>query len=145
MYHCDMKKYFFILFFWPLMAQAQQVDVGAMLVEQYRVENQQYSKSKRRFMKRENATTIQKLNPLWYLSGGLLFFYQNVLSEQIQAECNFKLSCSGYTKKCIEQHGLLVGIIMGADQLNSCQPNVYRDYETESLNENLKIINDFPN
>ena len=126
-----------------LCAQSNPLD---MAITRNAMRDFHYQKApQRKWLEGKTIRPIQRVNPLWYLSGALLYAYQNVLSEQIQADCNYQLSCSGYTKKCIEQHGLFLGILLGADQLNACQPNVYLDYETESVNGLGKIINDVPN
>jgi len=48
---------------------------------------------------------ITKINPLFYVGGTLLFLYQNVFSEQIQAQCAYQISCSEYTKLSIQKKG----------------------------------------
>lgn len=59
--------------------------------------------------------------------GSLLFIYQNVFSEQISAQCTYQISCSEYTKRCIEKHGIWIGSIQGFHQFMHCTPNAHEE------------------
>ncbi|MFM9986210.1 MAG: membrane protein insertion efficiency factor YidD [Flavobacteriales bacterium] len=85
-------------------------------------------KDKRTFLKIRKVKGAKRYNPLLYISSGLVYVYQNIFSEQIQADCNYQLSCSSYTKGCIERHGFFVGLMMGLDQLSSCFEGVKTQY-----------------
>jgi uncharacterized protein len=144
-YHCTMKWIIVIGFvILGVLVKAQAPGVNDLVGRQATRDLSYKKPATRRWMDGKEQHRLQYINPLWYVSGALLFMYQNVMSEQIQADCNFKLSCSGYTKASMEKYGIFIGILMGADQLNSCQPNVYLDYENSSVNENGKVINDVP-
>jgi putative component of membrane protein insertase Oxa1/YidC/SpoIIIJ protein YidD len=134
-----------ILCAWSILSLGQSNDLNSTIATIAVRDFHFQPKVKRKWINWAEASRAQKINPFWYLSGALLYTYQNVLSEQIQADCNYQLSCSGYTKRCIEQKGLIAGILLGADQLNACQPNAYLDYESDSVNGQGKIINDVPN
>lgn len=82
-------------------------------------------------------------NPLNYLGAGLLFVYQNIFSEQIQASCNYEISCSEYTKICIQKHGFIKGILRGFNQLSECAPNAIYEHPSVYVNNNDQIINHF--
>ena len=84
---------------------------------------------------------VAKLNPFHYGSAGLMFFYQSVLSEQIQANCNYEISCSNYTKKCIEKFGLVKGVLLGFDQLTNCSVSTLYDFPAYKISQRSKIIN----
>ncbi|MBP6460171.1 MAG: membrane protein insertion efficiency factor YidD [Crocinitomicaceae bacterium] len=88
-----------------------------------------------------NTTKLAKINFFKYLSSGLLYFYQNGISEQIQAECLYEISCSQFTKKMIEKEGLILGTFLGFHQLNNCQGNAILDYPTFKISDSDKIIN----
>ena len=88
----------------------------------------------------KNRSTIAKFNPLLYVSAGMLFFYQRIVSEQIQAECTYEISCSDYTKFSIERHGFK-GFLSGINQWNNCFPSVIFDYPEYKVSKNLKINN----
>ncbi len=83
-----------------------------------------------------------RLNPLNYLGAGLLYVYQTVFSEQIQAECAYEISCSEYTKLSIQQHGFILGSLSGLNQLSECFPGAKLEHPAACVNyNNQKIIN----
>ena len=97
-------------------------------------------KQKRPFLK-PDASLAVKLNPLTYLSGGLLYMYQNVISEHIQANCQYHISCSENMKQSIKKRGLFVGILNGLNQLSNCGGNITQDYPTYKITSLGKINN----
>ena len=86
-------------------------------------------------------TKSAPFNPIYFLSARLMYLYQNVISEQIQAECLYEISCSQFTKKMIEKKGLILGTFIGFHQLNNCQGNAILDYPNHKISENDKILN----
>lgn len=97
--------------------------------------------AKRPIMDMSKYHGIQKANPFIYLSAGMLFFYQRMISEQIQAECNYNLSCSSYMKLSIARHGFLKGSLQGMDQWNSCLSGVRLDHAPYTV-QGERILND---
>ena len=87
--------------------------------------------------------SIAKISPLHYISSGLLFFYQTILSEQIQADCNYEISCSNYTKAGIEKFGLLKGVLGGFDQLTNCSVLILYDVPRYKISPRSKVNNSF--
>lgn len=61
-----------------------------------------------------------KYNPLSLVFGGLLFVYQKTISVQIGAACPYEVSCSSFSKACIQKYGLIKGIPLTADRLTRC-------------------------
>jgi uncharacterized protein len=61
-----------------------------------------------------------RYNPVMYAGAAFLFIYQRIFSEQIQAECMYQVSCSEYTKYCIQQKGLVRGMLAGFNQVTEC-------------------------
>jgi putative component of membrane protein insertase Oxa1/YidC/SpoIIIJ protein YidD len=99
--------------------------------------------SKRKFISLKNKSLIVKINPINYIGAGLLFFYQKFLSEQIQAKCNYEISCSGFTKLSIEKYGFIKGTLLGFNQLTNCIPAILYDYPEYKISKNSKVINNF--
>ena len=97
-------------------------------------------KQKRPFLKPDASVAI-KLNPLTYLSGGLLYVYQNVISEHIQADCQYHVSCSENMKQSIKKRGFFVGILNGLNQLSNCGGNIIQDYPNYKITPLGKINN----
>lgn len=52
--------------------------------------------------------------------GGALYFYQNVLSKHISADCLYTPGCSEFSKQAIREFGLLKGIVLSVDRVNRC-------------------------
>ena len=89
-----------------------------------------------------NASVLTKLNPITYISGGLLFLYQNIASEQIQANCQYHISCSENMKRSIKRKGLLLGILNGLNQLGNCAGGIYKDYPDYKITTDGKVNNE---
>lgn len=125
----------------PLLSRTQDtLSLNQLLVhhtvEPYKKVNQP---KKRKLLFKSNKRLAVTLNPLTYLLGGLMYGYQNVLSEQISANCCYEISCSEFTKKSIEKHGLILGTFIGLHQLSNCSPSVQADYPAYMISENDKI------
>ena len=96
---------------------------------------------KRTVMQPKNRNFIQKLNPIPYVSVGLMFFYQRAITQQLDGECAFHNSCSQYTKYSVEKLGLIKGVLVGFYQLQSCFPTSFRDYPNYKVTNDIKILN----
>ncbi len=68
----------------------------------------------------KNEPLIKKLNPVGWVFGGTLYFYQNVLSKHISAYCLFFPSCSDFSKEAIREAGLIKGTLLTIDRLSRC-------------------------
>ena len=75
------------------------------------------------------------------VGGTLIYFYQNVLSEQIQADCIYEISCSDYLKFCISKYGFLKGTFAGIHQYTKCNGHEIYNHYGFRKNPNGKIIN----
>ncbi len=98
-------------------------------------------KPKRKLLNLDEAKVSTKLNPLTYLAAGLMYTYQNVLSEQISANCTYEISCSEMTKRSIEKHGLIKGTLIGLHQLTNCSASIRKDRCEHVISPDNKIIN----
>lgn len=87
---------------------------------------------------------IQIINPLNYISIALMFTYQRAITQQLNGSCVFENSCSQFTKKAINYHGLIVGSLIGLNQLQTCFPSSFLDYPDHKLNNSFKIKNPIP-
>ena len=88
---------------------------------------------------------LAQYNPVTYVSAGLLYVYQNIFSEQIQAECTYRISCSEYTKLSIQQSGFIIGVLSGFNQLSECFNGAVYEHPRSFINNNHKIINSIGN
>jgi putative component of membrane protein insertase Oxa1/YidC/SpoIIIJ protein YidD len=80
-------------------------------------------------------------NPLTYLGGAFLFFYQTLVSEQIQANCAYHLSCSHFTKISMQTKGAVLGFFIGLNQLSCCFGGVADDHELCAITFEGKVDN----
>ncbi len=96
---------------------------------------------KRKFLSTKNNSFLAKMNPLNYLFGAVIFIYQRGFSEQIQADCSYEISCSSYTRLCMENHGPVRGLLMGIDQLSCCFPGITDEVEQWRINGKGKVKN----
>lgn len=105
-------------------------------------ENYQVLAKKRRvFLNVQDMSRVQKLNPTTYIAAGLMFLYQNVLSEQISTTCTYEVSCSEYTKLAIQKYGILKGSLIGVHQLSSCTPGAKKEHCKHVISSEGKIKN----
>ncbi len=79
-------------------------------------------------------------NPLSYVGAGLMFAYQNSISEQMQTNCMYEISCSEYTKRSIQESGIVAGVLKGFYQLSECHPAALYEHPRSFINGG-KIIN----
>ena len=85
---------------------------------------------------------IIKYNPVSLTFGGLMFFYQGVISPQIVAECPYEISCSNYSKAVIKRYGLIKGIALTSYRLMRCNRLAAVDVHPLYINRSGKIIDD---
>lgn len=121
--------------------KAQQTEkINLKIIQNTFKEFETPKKNKRSFLN-PKKTLIAKINPLTYVSGGLLFLYQNIASEQIQASCQYQISCSENMKHEIKHKGVISGILSGINQLGNCLDQVKNDYPEYKITIDGKINN----
>ena len=100
-----------------------------------------FGTSKRKLLSFKNKPIGYRLNPLTYTAAGLLFFYQRILSKQLQSHCTYEISCSSYAKLAIEKRGVIIGAFIGLSQFEYCVPGNIYDFAKYKIDANRKIIN----
>ena len=92
------------------------------------------------FIRKFNPITTQesqeviRFNPLEtselkLAATGLIRLYQKFISSQDGPACNFSPTCSHFGMACIQEYGMVRGIVLAADRLLRCngsQPQYYR-------------------
>jgi putative component of membrane protein insertase Oxa1/YidC/SpoIIIJ protein YidD len=99
------------------------------------------SAPKRKLLTLKGKSFAARINPVNYFAAGMLFFYQRIVSEQIQANCNYVLSCSEFTKLSIQKKGFVSGFLTGMDQLMNCSSAIRLDYPDYKITLEQKVIN----
>ena len=71
----------------------------------------------------------QETSELKLAATGLIRLYQKFISSQDGPACNFSPTCSHFGMACIQEYGMVRGIVLAADRLLRCngsQPQYYR-------------------
>jgi putative component of membrane protein insertase Oxa1/YidC/SpoIIIJ protein YidD len=121
-----------------IIAQQLSTNISTITFQEFKSES---SLNKRKIIDFSKKSFVQKINPLLYVGAGLLFVYQRVFSEQIQATCVYKKSCSEFTKLSIEKKGIIKGTLTGFNQLSNCFQSVIFDRSSYLVTEDGKINN----
>ena len=64
---------------------------------------------------------------------GLIRLYQKFVSSQDLPACNFSPSCSRFGMACIQEYGVVRGIVLAADRLLRCNGAHSRYYHKDSV------------
>jgi putative component of membrane protein insertase Oxa1/YidC/SpoIIIJ protein YidD len=126
----------FIAFCTRSLAQSNVTLTNKLLFEHFK-RPESGVQAKRNFIKKQRKHQVMNT-----LAGGLIYFYQNIISAQIQADCAFETTCSQYIKLCIERYGFLKGTMSGLNQYMKCTSNAIHAHEEISINEFDKVKND---
>ena len=98
-----------------------QSNIDALgLIKEQNFAKHQYDKRKVTYLFKENKSVLVKYNPFSLAFGGLLFIYQKGISPQISVDCPYELSCSNFSKRCIQHYGIFKGLALTADRLTRC-------------------------
>ncbi len=84
---------------------------------------------------------IKKLNPVGWVFGGTLYFYQNILSKHISADCLFTPGCSDFSKEAIKETGLIRGTLLTIDRLSRCNRIAAHDLKNYTID---PVTNRYP-
>jgi len=90
------------------------------LIGEKRVEVLKQEKKTRPYIYSGKTNPLVKYNPVNAVFGGLLFIYQNALSQQFSANCLYHPSCSDFSKQSVREYGLLKGVFLSADRVMRC-------------------------
>ena len=62
---------------------------------------------------------------------GLIRLYQKFISSQDSPTCNFSPSCSRFGMACIQEYGVLRGVLLAADRLIRCNGSKSQYYHKD--------------
>jgi putative component of membrane protein insertase Oxa1/YidC/SpoIIIJ protein YidD len=127
------------LFLQQAWAQAKP-DRELLKESDFSVEKYESKRKVEYLFKGKNA--VVKYNPVSLFFGGLLMFYQKIISKQLGSNCPYEISCSNFSTRSIKKYGLPKGILMTADRLTRCTRLAAIDIneETDFNKSNGKII-----
>ncbi|MFQ3214039.1 MAG: putative component of membrane protein insertase Oxa1/YidC/SpoIIIJ protein YidD [Marivirga sp.] len=85
---------------------------------------------------------LNKVNPLYWIYKGTISFYQKNISVQIAANCVFETTCSHYSKKLVDEFGIVGGAILSIERLSRCNRISLVETSTLHFSENGKLKED---
>jgi uncharacterized protein len=100
-----------------------------------RLSNQQHEHIVRSYLYEDDHSIVKKFNPVGLMLGGTLYFYQNLLSKHISADCLFTPSCSEFSKQAIKEAGILKGAILTIDRVNRCNRIAAQDLKHYTIDQ----------
>lgn len=104
-----------ILFSLNLHVKGQSLSNDLALLTPYSLESKKKVKQKASIGK-----VIKMYNPISLSLNGLLSFYQGIISPQISADCLYETSCSRFSRKALNEFGMVKGVFLSADRLSRC-------------------------
>lgn len=130
-----------LLWFVACVSFAQQSDRDMISSRDFSKAEFEYKRKTEYLFKDRNW--FVKYNPVSLFFGGAMYLYQSTVSVQIGANCPYEISCSAFSKKCINQYGIFKGIALTADRLTRCTRLAGIDLEEDvDLSSKHKIIDD---
>ena len=75
----------------------------------------------------------QETSELKLVATGLIRLYQKFISSQDGPTCNFVPTCSRFGMACIQEYGVLRGVLLTADRLIRCNGSQSRHHHKDSI------------
>lgn len=97
---------------------------------------------RRSFLFSEKNSPLLKYNPISLILGSALYTYQNLISQQLSADCLYHPSCSEFGKQALEHYGFFKGIMLAADRVNRCNQLSGLDVHPLNINEHTHKADD---
>ncbi|HRY33120.1 MAG TPA: membrane protein insertion efficiency factor YidD [Bacteroidales bacterium] len=72
------------------------------------------------FMWVASSNPVLRYNPLSLGFGSLMFVYQRFISRHFSANCLYQPSCSNFSRRLIDDLGLVKGVFLSADRVMRC-------------------------
>ena len=74
---------------------------------------------------------LRETSELKLAATGLIRLYQKFISSQDSPTCNFSPSCSRFGMACIQEYGVLRGVLLAADRLIRCNGSKSSHYHRD--------------
>ena len=75
----------------------------------------------------------QETSELKLVATGLIRIYQKFISSQDGPTCNFQPTCSRFGMACIQEYGMIRGLLLTADRLIRCNGSQAGHYHKDSV------------
>jgi len=113
------------------------------LIKEQNFKDESYNKKRHvTFLHTKSKNVIVRYNPISLSLGGMMYVYQKLISPQIGAACPYHISCSAFSKKCIQKYGLVKGLALSADRLMRCTRLASADLSASDINDDSHDIID---
>lgn len=96
------------------------------------------------FIQLKDKPAYIRYNPVAYFLGGLLYGYQNVVSPQISAGCQYRPTCSQFAVDALKTTNMIAALGLIADRLSRCTICAMKDAAEPVLYQEQNIIIDAP-
>lgn len=130
------------LFFINSYAQQQDIQSDLRIVDSLLIAKDGH-KIHREYIYKNQPHSFKTCNPVSWLYGGLLFVYQNYISQHFSADCLYAPSCSEFSKRAVKKFGIIKGGLLTFDRLSRCNRIAATDLNPQALNrKNLRFDDD---
>jgi uncharacterized protein len=144
--HCTNKYILIVAFVLVSFASPAQTNTQEFtLIEKQNFHNPKFDKRKVQFMKTRSKNVLLRYNPVSLTFGGLMYFYQKTISPQLASNCPYEISCSAFSKLCIQEFGLIKGIALTADRLTRCTQFTVIDITPLHYNSKNQLVDPISN
>ena len=75
----------------------------------------------------------QETSELKLVATGLIRLYQKFISSQDGPACGFQPTCSRFGMACIQEYGMVRGLMLTADRLLRCNGSQWQHYHKDSV------------
>ena len=76
---------------------------------------------------------LREISELKLAATGLIRLYQKFISSQDKPACNFHPTCSRFGMACIQEYGVIRGILLTADRLLRCNGSQAAHYHKDAV------------
>lgn len=130
---------FLSVFLSSVLSQVEELE-PANIILNHEFDDPAFHPRKTKYLFADKKSVIVKYNPISLAFGGLLLFYQKVISQQLGSNCPYEISCSEFSRLCITEYGLIKGIALSADRLTRCTEFTKADITPLWFNDDFRII-----
>lgn len=124
------------------LAAAQSISDKNLIDEQTFTDESFSKKRKVTFLLTKCKNPLVRYNPISLSFGSMMYVYQKFISVQIGANCPYEISCSAFSKQCIQNYGLIKGVALSADRLMRCTRLASADLTPSDIGEDSHAIID---
>lgn len=96
--------------------------------------SQHIKQNHRPYIYKNEPASFKTLNPVTLTYGGLIYLYQNSISQHFSADCLYHPTCSDFSKQCVHEYGIIKGGLLTFDRLCRCNRIAGADIRPSEVN-----------